>query len=296
MSVPTLVDSFSVAVVGFSAFERQSLASFFRLAARRSPAYQQVDEAGLADFLIADADDARALAAVERGRRSSDTVFVGARAPQGASAWLPRPIDPMHILRELDVLVELRLAVPDTASGLLPLELPADDEAAPRAPAGADLPRAGPTPPLDSAAAPAAPRGGGGRPALVVEDSAVARRFLQHRLQRLGYRVDAVATGAAALERVAQCEYALACIDVVLGPPGGVDGLQVCQAIKQRAGATPTAVILTTGLNGASDRVRGSLAGADAYLVKPLMEPVFIATLHQVDPAFEWADESAASV
>lgn len=293
MSAAPLVDTFSVAVLGFSAFERQSLASFFRLGAQRSPAFRQVDEPGLADFLIADADDPRALAAVERGRREGDTVFVGARRPAGASAWLPRPIDPMHILRELDTLVELRLALPEVVSGLMPLQMSDDDAAPLRAAREPDLPLAAEKPPRVAAAL---PRGGGGRAALVVEDSAVARRFLQQRLQRLGYQVDAAATAEEALQRIAQREYALACVDVVLGPAGAADGLQVCQAIKQRLGATPTAVILTTALNGASDRVRGSLAGADAYLVKPLMESAFLAALRQVDPAFEWTDEAAASV
>jgi hypothetical protein len=42
--------------------------------------------------------------------------------------------------------------------------------------------------------------------------------------------------------------------------------------------------------------VRGSLAGCDAYLTKPLHESEFIATLLQVDPAFEWsADASSAA-
>ena len=36
MSDAGFIDTFTVAIEGFSAFERQALASFFRLAARRS--------------------------------------------------------------------------------------------------------------------------------------------------------------------------------------------------------------------------------------------------------------------
>src|SRR5258706_10605829 len=104
MQPPDITDSYTVAIEGFSAFERTALASFFRLAAQRSPAYHRVEETGLSDFLIADADHAGALAVVQRGQRLGDTVFIGAQAPDGASAWLPRPIDPMHIVRELDTL------------------------------------------------------------------------------------------------------------------------------------------------------------------------------------------------
>ena len=86
MSDAGFIDTFTVAIEGFSAFERQALASFFRLAARRSPAFRQVDEPGMADFLIADADHAASVAAVRRGQRVEDTVFIGAAAPEGGAA------------------------------------------------------------------------------------------------------------------------------------------------------------------------------------------------------------------
>jgi two-component system cell cycle response regulator len=305
--MPAPVDTYTVALEGFSGFERTALASFFRLAARRSPAYVQVASAGASDFLIADADHPGSLAAVLRHQRTSDTVFVGKTAPPGALAWLPRPIDPMHIVRELDSLVELRLAPPSQGgvSGgtaaiaamdlsrldddVVDLLLPEADEAFQAAALAA------------SPAAPAAPvwRGGAAREVLVVEDSAIARKFLQLRLQRLGYRVQTSASGEDALDILEHHWFPIVFLDVVLGPPGsGIDGLRVCQHIKQRAaqpGGKPTAVVLVTGLNGSADRVRGSLAGCDAYLVKPLMEAAFVAALKQVDPAFEWSSEAAVS-
>jgi CheY-like chemotaxis protein len=304
--MPAPVDTYTVALEGFSAFERTALASFFRLAAQRSPAYVQVAEAGLSDFLIADADHAASLAAVQRQQRSGDTVFVGRNAPAGALAWLPRPIDPMHIVRELDTLVELRLAPP--AAGELPagsakiaamdlsrleddcvdLLLPETDAAFQAAALAA------------SPAQTALPawRGGAAREVLVLEDSAIARKFLQLRLQRLGYRVMTSASGDDALDILEHHWFALVFADVMLGPPGSIDGLQVCRSIKQRAaqpGGKPTAVVLVTSLAGSSDRVRGSLAGCDVYLTKPLMESDFIAALRQVDPAFDWRSEAAAS-
>lgn len=292
MSVPEFADRYSVALEGFSAFERESLASFFRLAAQRSPAYERVDEAGLADFLVVDADRPAAVEAVAHGRRERDTVFIGAGAPAGALACLHRPVDPLAIVRELDRLLEMRLAVPDAPpdadSGLMPLRF---DEPAAAAPAP-------PAPRRQATVAPAparAPRGGGGREVLVVDDSAIARKFLQQRLERFGYRVHLAASGAEALELLAQRAYALAFLDVVLGPAGSVDGLQVCQAVKQQATrqGLRTPVVLVTALKGSSDRVRGSLAGCDAYLTKPLLEEPFVTTLRQVDPAFDWPEAPA---
>ena len=307
MSAPSAASgyTYSVALEGFSAFERSSLTSFFRLAAQRSPAYVQVAEAGMADFLVADADHAASLAAVKRGQRTGDTVFVGRSAPPGAMAWLPRPIDPMHIVRELDSLVELRHALPTPPAGTL--------AAGTAAIAAVDLSRldgevdlllpeadvafqaAAMAEPPAREAAPAW-RGGAAREVLVVEDSAIARKFLQLRLQRLGYRVQTSASGEDALDILQHRWFPIVFLDVGLGPAGSVDGLRVCQRIKQRAaqpGGAPTAVVLVTGLAGSSDRVRGSLAGCDAYLTKPLMEAEFITALKLVDPAFEWSREGA---
>lgn len=295
MSDSGFIDTFTVAIEGFSAFERQALASCFRLAARRSPAFRQVDEAGLADFLVADADHPASVAAVRRGQRVEDTVFVGAHAPAGAAAWLPRPIDPTHVMRALDDLVELRLNAPEPPSAMMdldPLEvdtlrgglddLPQRREALPQ---GASPPPSAPAPTAPR------PRGGGGREVLLVEDSPIARQFLKQRLQHLGYRVIECASGEAALDLLSRRTFEMVFLDVVLGPPGSVDGLQLCQRLKQRGAQSAglrTVVVMVTGLDGATDRVRGSLAGCDAYLTKPLHETEFIATLLQVDPQFEW--------
>lgn len=304
MSDAGFIDTFTVAIEGFSAFERQALASFFRLAARRSPAFRQVDEPGMADFLIADADHAASVAAVRRGQRVEDTVFIGAAAPEGAAAWLPRPIDPVHVMRALDELVELRLSAPEPPSAMMdldPMEVDTlrgglDDlpqrRAEPPAPAAEAAPEPAPAP------AASRPRGGGGREVLLVEDSPIARQFLKQRLQHLGYRVIECASGEAALELLSRRTFEMVFLDVVLGPPGSIDGLQLCQRLKQRGAQRAglrTVVVMVTGLDGATDRVRGSLAGCDAYLTKPLHESEFIATLLQVDPAFEWQADTATA-
>lgn len=269
---------FTVALIGFSDFESAALGSCFRLAASRTPTYVQLNSPDHSDFLIADADQAHAVDAVIARGRAADTVFVGGQAPAETMARLSRPIDPRHIVRELDALVALRVtsppmrpqlaeAVPTVASGVLPVTV-------------REVSRGG---------------GGGGRDVLVVEDSAIAAKFLTQRLLRFGYRVHLASHGEAAIELVSQRPFALAFIDVVLGPPGSIDGLRVCQTIKRRtlpSRAAGTAVVMVTGLGGASDRVRGSLAGCDAYLVKPLLEADFIKAVRSLDPAFDWTEQT----
>jgi CheY-like chemotaxis protein len=261
---------YTVVIEGFSPFERSALASYFRLAASRSPAYQLVDELDLADFVIADTDQRAALDRVLAAGRERDTVFVGAQAPAGALCWLQRPIEPTRIVRELDALVAQRRSA-----------------YAPREPAPpTEVYKPDPTP---SASRP--PRGsGGGRAVLVVEDSGIARKFLAQRLSQLGYQVQAARSGELAIELLRQRSFAIVFADIVLGPPGSIDGLRLCQHIKQRAEAAQTAavaVVLVTGLSGAMDRVRGSLAGCDAYLTKPLDDAELMDALCRLDPAFE---------
>jgi len=274
-------EQYTVALQGFRAFERGTLSSYFRLAASRTPSYVEVDRLDRCDFVVADADHAGSLASVASAGRTGDTVFVGLRAPQGAMAWLHRPIDPMHIVRELDVLVEMRHSVPGA------LQPAAEPLAAPRAPAGG-APALGR---LDVAG------DGSRRDVLVAEDSAIARRFMQVRLQRLGYRVHLATNGEQALQLLRHERFALVFLDVVLGEPGSLDGLAICQKLKHDpalAGAGSPRVVIVTGLAGETDRVRGSLAGCDAYLTKPLTEPELVRTLTHLDPGFAARHAAAA--
>ena len=138
-------------------------------------------------------------------------------------------------------------------------------------------------------------RSGAGRPVLVGDRSSIARKFLTQRLGALGYTAHAAEDGEEALEMIEQQAYAIVFSEVSLSPEGGLDGLRLCQAIKQKpdhpTGVAP-AVVMVTGLRGSSDRVRGSLAGCDAYLTKPLTEADFLGTLAEVDPLFARASET----
>jgi len=280
---------YSVALQGFSDFESAALASFFRLAAARKPAYVQVDMLDAGDFLIANGDQPGVIAAVQAAGRALDTVFVGSLASPGALAWLPRPIDPLRILRALDALVEQRL----NGRAEVP-EVPAALPAAPIDPLPPSLGQAA-RPRTVSPAAP--PRfGGRGCDVLVVDDSAIARKFMQQRLQRLGYRVHLARTGEEALEVAGVVPFTIVFLDLVLGGTGTVDGLEVCQRLRQRPAALDEpepAIVIVTGSKDASDRVRGSLAGCDAYATKPLHDQELLQTLRAVDPGFDPTGDTA---
>ena len=258
-------EQYTVALQGFSEFERGALASFFRLAAQRSPSYVQVERVDRSDFVIADADQPRSCQSVLAAGRAQDTVFVGAQAPAGAMAWLPRPIEPVRIVRELDSLVEQRNSAPgelEAVLGSARVDVLLDDAF-----------NAG-----DVASGP---------DVLVIENSGGERRFLQRCLQRLGYRVRLARDGDEAMVRLRRHAFALVILDIVLGPPGSLDGLKICHDLKRGpplVGDHRPQVVILTALPGAMDRVRGTLAGCDAYLTKPLDEAEFIDTLRRLDP------------
>lgn len=251
---------YTVALQGFSDFERNTLVSFFRLAQQRAPAYVQGNSLVESDFVIADADSPVALNAVNDAHRVQDAIFIGSHCPSGAAAHLPRPIEPNRILRELDLLLEARLALLDE-------------------------------PPLTDwvVSSPDVLRADDGAPALdvlVLDDSRIALKFLQTRLQGLGYRVHAVQTADEALALLDAQPFSLVFLDIDLGD-GALDGLALCQHLKQRRthpGDIAPKVVIVTGSTRSTDRVRGDLAGCDAYLTKPLMEDEFMAALQQLDP------------
>jgi CheY-like chemotaxis protein len=271
-------DRYRVALQGFSEFERSALASFFRLAAQRSPAYAQVDALAQADFVIADADHPGVIDEVLAGGRLADTVFVGAQAPEGAPAWMLRPIDPMHVQRELDAMVALRH--PQRSMPTL---------AAPRArPLERPQPRSTPSRRAYESAAPqaaAVTASPADADVLLVDDSEVALRFLERLIQRHGLHARSAQTSGEALALMTQQRFAAVFLDVELGDDSELDGLALCQRIKHQppqAGRPAPAVVLVSAHGEAVDRVRGTLAGCDAYLTKPLDEDELQRTLRKL--------------
>ncbi len=99
-----------VALLGFGDFERSALVSYLRLSASRVPAYVEASSLASADYVVADADHTGTLDTVLGADRVADTVFIGSLAPDGALAWMMRPIDPLQVIREIDAAVTLRQA------------------------------------------------------------------------------------------------------------------------------------------------------------------------------------------
>ena len=124
-----------VALLGFSNFERNALASYFRLAPRTASSYIHVLDVDEARFVVADADQPGVPELLDTLGRTGDAVFIGAHGPDAAAAWMMRPIDPAQVLRELDNLLTQR---DNPATGTAPLPLSTMSTARARAAAVAE--------------------------------------------------------------------------------------------------------------------------------------------------------------
>lgn len=99
-----------VALLGFSAFEVKALCSTLLCAHDRQPlAYALSLTLMNADLVLVDADRPSAIG-LFRSLPDRPVLFVGATKPSGAEAWTLRPVNTLHILRELDALVRMQSA------------------------------------------------------------------------------------------------------------------------------------------------------------------------------------------
>jgi CheY-like chemotaxis protein len=279
-----------VAFLGLRESERQGIVACLRLASARGPRYELtalIDEAGL---LIADAEHPPSVQLAVASEMLNRTLFIGSAAPVGAAACMPRPIDPEHLLRELDALVggpvmqterptpvraepplQAQASPPEMPDSGVDLLLDLPDPAARRSTSSLMKRRGAPS---------AAPAAGVVEPeapaptALLVDDSEIALRFLESRLQRWGLLMDRALSSGRAIEMMAKQRYDFVFLDVELGAQSDLDGMALCQHIKRDQGhlVAPSVVIMVSAHASQIDRVRGDLAGCDGFLSKPLDE------------------------
>ncbi len=100
---------------------------------------------------------------------------------------------------------------------------------------------------------------------LVVDDEVSLRETLTRSFSKEGHTVEAVADGAAAIERADGERFDVVLLDVALGP--GPNGHDVCRALRERRNIVP--IIMLTALDTEADAVLGLEAGADDYVTKP---------------------------
>ena len=235
--------TFVLQAFGLKPNELNVLKSLCTLSSHQTRAHtlRMAEDSEEPDALIVDLDDAQAQGNLADGRDIKPTVYVTAHDSKLGSGKrvLKRPILASRLLAMIDG------AVSAFHSNLRP--------AAARGPV-----------PVAAAPLQAPPPE---QTVLVVDDSPTVQKHLEVVLRELGAGVVCAASGEAALERLMERSFDLVLLDVVLP---GTDGYQVCKAIKKSLERKHMPVVMLTSKSSPFDRIRGTLAGCDTYLTKPV--------------------------
>ena len=100
------------------------------------------------------------------------------------------------------------------------------------------------------------------RPILIAEDERPIADLIELTLTGAGYTCEQANDGEKAADLIAEHDYELAVLDIMLP---GIDGYELLRYLR----STGTPVIFVTAKTSLQDRVRGLNLGADDYLTKP---------------------------
>jgi two-component system, cell cycle response regulator len=298
----------NISLLGFVPFEKTTFESFFKLAGRRDTVYKIVDDTAQAKIFLVNGDSLPATGWTAASLKPSQrALFVGKADPSGQWPTAPRPIRLTTVLGLLDVISTAEDEKPAGSVENAIHQRP-DSDLPPKSAAAAVAPA--PTARQTSVTSGYGRRRdshsefgastfmGLSKPMeensasqqydeiLVVDDSDVALKFMRNRLTRYGFRARLARSGEEALTRVATEKYKFVFMDVMMD---GLDGYQTCRAIKQKKypAAKAPVVVMLTSRGGSIDKIRGGLAGCDAYLTKPLNEAELLKILSKFDEQVE---------
>ena len=309
---------YNILPIGFSSYEKSTIETFFRLAGRRAPHWGLTTRSSEARVVLFNATSQQDIESFRSLVASWQKVILVGGSDFG-TGWpvLPRPIKLTAILGMLDALVTVEVA---TQQAPVTPVLPAAVDQKPRMTdvfanitskvepsaasvltpevAAVPVPVHVPVPVSETRGfvsgisnveqmtrsnivAHSTPSAVIGR-VLIVDDSDIALKYMQNRLRHFGYECELVRSGEEALTMVGKHNYQFVFLDVMMA---GLDGYQTCKAIKNnkaRRGPAPVVVMLTSK-GGTIDKIRGSMAGCDAYLTKPLNDNRLGAVLAKFD-------------
>jgi twitching motility two-component system response regulator PilG len=251
---------FKIGVFGLTSNEQNTLGSIFKLAAARPRKYTLVGptDRATADIVLVDVNDTNA----ENEWRSFSVhygkiplVKVTKTMPQTATddVYLRRPLTLKRVLETLDdVTIKVHKFVPEITIDDNMILHAGDDAAT-----------------IDLVTKRAQTTDASGIKALVVDDSLPVRRAMELQLGLYGMGIDFAETGEEALEYIQENVYDIIFLDVMLP---GVDGLKVCRQIKSDKTSKKTPVVMLTGKDSRFDKIKGTMAGANEYLTKPVQQ------------------------
>lgn len=259
--------TYTVAMLGIPEHDRHVLANIFKLSAYRTRTYTLASPGEVNEILIVDADDANAMSEWQT-LHAEDTVRPSANGQNNRKPKIPtvmvtkerlseslphyirRPFVATRVLSALDQITIRELSTPKQRI--------IGEESKP-----AIAKKDSPAPEKNQEPS---------HTALVVDDSKPVRKQIELELKLFGIQVEMAESGEQAFALLNDKNYNMIFLDVVLP---GIDGYQICKAIKKDKFKKKTPVIMLTGKSSPFDRVKGTLAGCDTYLTKPVKQSAF---------------------
>lgn len=296
---------FNILPIGFSSREKATMEAFFRLANSRAPHWALVERSSEARVVLFNATSQQDVNAFKSLVAPwQHVVIVGASDFGTGWSVMHRPIKLTAILNVLNETVKTSAPVPFSAETFkIQEEAPIITASKPviAAPHSTQhkLSRPAPAPatftlneapsfnpPVSKVdVSVSAPRKNAndvlGR-VLLVDDSDIALKYMQNRLRHFGYESELAKSGEEALALVGKHRYKFVFLDVMME---GLDGYKTCRAIKNNKSSQipPPVVVMLTSRGGTIDKIRGAMAGCDAYLTKPLNEKQLSVVLSKHD-------------
>ncbi|WP_194722522.1 response regulator [Noviherbaspirillum malthae] len=273
----SLGQRFVLETIGFSDAETSLLTSTFRLTGRRP--FHYVEAAApqeRTDIYLVNADNPLAMWQLQARSPSAHVPAVLIGRQQEALPWplVTKPIHWMRLFEQLDL--QMRLALRERARRR---------NAGNAGNAGGAEWRGGMSRRACDRHAPYRPlfeESGLQESVLVVDDSATVRAFMRSRLAPFRFDVDYAESGEKAIDMAQAKHYTCIFLDILMS---GMDGYQVCKRIKSSSATRDTAVVMLSSRASAFDKFRGSWAGCDAYLGKPVAEDELLSTIARFLPS-----------
>ena len=114
---------------------------------------------------------------------------------------------------------------------------------------------------------------------LLVEDEKDIARMLEYNLKKEGFRTLTARSGESAVGLTGKEMPDLILLDLMLP---GMDGLEVCKALKNEKKTSGIPIIMLTAKSQESDKVVGLELGADDYVTKPFSPRELVARVKAV--------------
>jgi len=111
---------------------------------------------------------------------------------------------------------------------------------------------------------------------LIIDDEEDIRELLSYNLKKEGFIVESAENGERGLSILNTFKPELVLLDVMMP---GMDGIEVCEAIRSKEGFQNTLICFLTARNEDYSQIAGLEAGADDYVSKPIRPKVLISRI-----------------